>query len=81
VVQVEQVVASYRASYCEAGDIDELDFLSHEDYLVIPSLADRSVALCLCESAVFTFTHSEHGGTMVTASCLLSNTLLGSNLR
>ena len=43
-VQVEQVVASYRASYCAAGDIDELDFLSHEDYLVIPSLADRLVS-------------------------------------
>jgi len=40
-VQVEQVVAGYRSSYCTAGDIDELDFLSHEDYLVIPSLAER----------------------------------------
>jgi len=54
VVQVEQVVASYRASYCAAGDIDELDFLSHEDYLVIPSLADRLVSQ-LHSVCVFSF--------------------------
>jgi len=41
VVKVEQIVAAYRDGYRVAGDIDELDFLSHEDYLVIPSLADR----------------------------------------
>jgi len=40
-VQVDHVVAAYRASYRTAGDIDELDFLSHKDYLLIPSLADR----------------------------------------
>jgi len=39
--QVEHVVAAYRAIYSTAGDIDELDFLSYKDYLVIPSLADR----------------------------------------
>ena len=38
---MEQVVAAYRDGYRIAGDIDELDFLSHKDYLVIPSLADR----------------------------------------
>jgi len=59
-------VAAYRDGYRIAGDIDELDFLSREDYLVIPSLADRlasqlhSVCLrtCLltdiCLSAVWT---------------------------
>ena len=41
VIKVEQIVAAYRDGYRIAGDIDELDFLSHEDYLVIPSLADR----------------------------------------
>lgn len=40
-VKVEQIVAAYRDGCRIAGDIDELDFLSHEDYLVIPSLADR----------------------------------------
>ena len=35
------MVAAYRASYCTAGDINELDFLSRKDYLLIPSIADR----------------------------------------
>jgi len=50
-VQVEKIVAAYRDGYRIAGDIDELHFLTHEDYLVIPSLADRlasqSLSVCL----------------------------------
>jgi len=40
-VQVEHVVDAYKAGYCAAGDINELDFLSYKDYLVISSLVDR----------------------------------------